>query len=381
MRRWTFLTLFFCCSKLLPAQVFIDGEIDNLMHNIPAIKTISTSAIAEYVKQNFDSERKKVCAVYAWVTANIKYAADSANIINLGTDPQAKITTALRRRKGVCENYAAIFTDICVKSGLTGFVVDGYTKQNGSVDKIGHAWCAVFIDNTWLLCDPTWDAGAGSNTKYFLIPAAGMIQTHMPFDPVWQLLAHTVSHRQFYSGNFFTNKEQPYFNYVDSINGYIRMDSLQKLRTVAFRIEQYGLYNSLVKDRLALTKMQIEIIRQDKDADMYNSSVADLNDATVIYNNFVQYRNKQFTPAIADEALQTLLDGIDTKLLQAHKKLDEIATSAATFTFSTEALRNKLNAIHLLVKEQKDFLDIYFTTAKANRQSLFYNKQVTSVAK
>lgn len=378
MRKWLFFLLFFCCIKFSKAQFFDDMQSNNVVKHIPADKTISTAGIAEFIKQNFNGDRKRVCAIYLWVTSNIKYDTDSANVINLGADPGAKVTAALRRRRGVCENYAAIFNDICLKSGVTSFVVEGYTKQNGSVDRTGHSWCAVYIDNTWMLCDPTWDAGVGSNTKYFLVPASEMIQSHMPFDPLWQFLNYPVSHQEFYSSNIFSKKQQPYFNYVDSINAFIKLDSLERLRTSAFRIEQSGLYNNMVKDRLGVTKMQIEIIRQDKDVDLYNSSVADLNDATNIYNNFVEYRNKQFIPSMPDHELQAMLDGIDAKLLHAHKNLYEIAQSAATFTFSTNAVRDKLNAIALLVKQQKEFLHLYFITDKANRQSLFYNKQVTT---
>lgn len=360
----------------LKAQTFDDSKGDNLVLHIPPDQTYSTKDIAEYVKQNFVGDKKKLHAIYTWVASNLKYDTDSANVINLGLDPEAKITAALRRRRGVCENYAAIFNDICLRSGITCFIVDGYTKQNGVVDKTGHSWCAVFIDNTWLLCDPTWDEGTG-NTKYFLVQPSEMIESHMPFDPLWQLLNYTVSHKQFYSGNIYSDKKQPFFNYPDSINAYIKMDSLQRLKATAFRIEQSGLYNNMVKNRHDLTKMNIEIIRQDKDVDLYNSSVADLNNAAAIFNTFVEFRNKQFAPSITDNALQALLDGIATKLSTAHKKLDEIARTEATFKFSTDDVRTRLNALAVRVKEQKDFLSIYFNTAVPNRQSLFYNKQVT----
>ncbi len=376
MRKWLLLFLFFLSFKLVKAQWFNDRQIDNSILSIPRSSTFSTTDIAAYIKRNYKSDYSKVSAAYVWVTNNLRYDTDSANIINLGTDPGAKVTAALRRRKGVCENYAAIFNDICLKSGLQSFVVDGYTKQGGTVDKTGHAWCAIFIDSTWKLCDPTWDVGG--NTKYFLPEPSEMITSHIPYDPMWQLLAHPVSHQQFNSGNFYQTKEQPVFYYADTIAAFSKLDSLQKYKTSAFRIEHSGLYNNMVKNNLNYKKMQIEIIRQDKDVDLYNSSVSNLNDATNIYNNFVQFRNKQFTPLITDDALQALLSGIDAKLLSANKMLDVIDKTEATFTFSTEAVREKLNALASRVSAQKDFLKIYFNTAKASRQLLFYNKQTSA---
>ena len=73
--------------------------------------------------------------------------------------------------------------------------------------------------------------------------------------------------------------------------------------------------------------MNIEIINQDKDVELYNSSMAELNDATTILNNFIEYRNKQFTPEKTDAELQALLDGMDNKLDSSLKKLDEVDKS------------------------------------------------------
>ena len=367
MQKSIFFLLFICSSISLKSQVL----------HIPSAQTFSTTDIAENVKQKFTTDRDKVHAIYTWVAANIRYDTDSANIINMGPDPNAKVTAALRRRRGVCENYAAIFNEVCIKSGLTSFIIDGYTKQNGFVDKSGHSWCAVYIDNNWLLCDPTWDEGRGT-TKYFLVQPSEMIATHMPFDPMWQLLDQPITHSQFYSGNFYTNTRQPNFNYADSIAAYSKMDSLQRFKSSAYRIEKNGLPNPLVKSRLDFAKMHIEIIREDKDVDLYNSAVADLNDATAVYNSFIQYRNKQFTPAISDKAMKALLDGIDNKLSAANKKLDEIERTEATYKFSTEALRNKLSSLHTRAKVQMDFLELYLNTAVANRESLFYSKQFSA---
>ena len=210
MRIWLLLLGFSCCFNASYAQNANDWQVDNRMLSIPASKTVSTAAIAEYVKENFDTDIKKLRAIYIWVASNIRYTTDSANVINMGADPEAKITTALRRRKGVCENFAAIFNDICLKAGLTSFIVDGYTRQNGFVDRTGHSWCAVFAGNAWHLCDPTWDVANGSNTRYFAAGPLEMIASHMPFDPMWQLLDHPVSHNQFSNGNTFQNNNEPF---------------------------------------------------------------------------------------------------------------------------------------------------------------------------
>ena len=168
MKSTPLLLLLIFVVKHLQAQQFNDhGGIDQVVLNIPDSQTNSTEGIARYIQSHFESEENKARAIYAWVTTNLRYDKDSANIINSGIDHNAIITVALRRRKGVCENFAAIFNDISVKAGLTSVVVNGYTKQAGTIDRTGHSWCAAFIDKNWHLYDPTWDVGNSADSEIF----------------------------------------------------------------------------------------------------------------------------------------------------------------------------------------------------------------------
>ena len=75
------------------------------------------------------------------------------------------------------------------------------------LDKTSHAWCMVFIDNKWSLYDPTWDAGQSVsfnqpvNTIYFKVSPSVFIQSHMPFDPMFQLLNYPLTYKEFNNGN------------------------------------------------------------------------------------------------------------------------------------------------------------------------------------
>ena len=373
MKKGVFLLLLLCTARLSNAQQLSEySETGGWAINIPNSQAKSTAGIASYVTSHVNGERNKVRAIYAWVTSNIRYDKDSATLINTDINPDARITAALRRRRGVCENFAAIFNDICTKAGLTSFVISGYTKQSGFVDRSGHSWCAVWVDKNWYLFDPTWDEGSSSNTKYFMVSPAEFIESHMPFDPLWQFLDYPISHEQFYKGNFSKERGAAYFNFSDSVTAFIQMDSLTRYQSSAMRIEKQGLYNFRVKDNYNYVKMHIEMINQDKDVDLYNSSVADLNEVTTTLNNFIQYRNKQFTPGKTDSELKALLEGVDTKLNTSLKKLNEVDKSQATLTLSTEPIRTRLEALLNKIKSQQDFLNHYLNTDKSARKSLFY---------
>ncbi len=369
MRQIIFLLPFLFYAKFSIAQQFNESRY---RINIPDSLTNTTDGIAGYINAHFTSDEQKIRTNYNWVISNLKYDKDSANIINGGIDHEAKVTVALKRRKGVCENFAAIFNDICWKTGLSSFVVNGYTKQSGRVDKSGHSWCAVFINKNWYLFDPTWDAGNAINPEYFMVQPPDFISSHMPYDPLWQLLNYPVSHEQFYSGNFSGKNNAPFVNYQDSVAAYLLMDSLHKFKSTALRIQNQGLYNPRIKDNYNYVKMNLEIINQDNALDLYNSAMADLNDATTVLNNFIQYRNNQFTPEKPDEELQLMLGDLGNKIDSSIKKLDGVDKSPATLTLGTEPVRERLNILTQKIKVQKTFLQQYLSTSKPERKKLFY---------
>ncbi|MEP7164805.1 MAG: transglutaminase domain-containing protein [Ferruginibacter sp.] len=368
-----FLWLFLCCSSIGKGQEITELiTADTRAANIPFSETHSTASIAKFILANYETEKERLRAIYSWVTYNIKYDSDSMYVINSGKDPETRITAALRRRKGVCENFAAIFNDIAVKCGIRSYEVPGYCKQSGIVDRTAHTWCAVHLDSLWLFCDPTWDIGFSGNSKYFLVPPTLFIETHMPFDPLWQLLDHTVSHKEFYQGYMRYNKDKPAMSYPDSLNTYIDMSELEQLESAASRISQAGIANELVRTRLAWLQMQISIIYQEKDMNNYNSAVSDLNKINAIFNDFVQYRNSRFLPKKPDSELRSMLVPIDGLLSAANKKLDELDGSPVNFQYDTGLLRNRLIAISNRMEEQKAFLKRYFASAQSDREKLFY---------
>jgi hypothetical protein len=373
MKWWLLLYVFTCAATGLRAQGFTEFSfVDSKALAIPSNQTYSTSAIAEYIRSNFQSDKEKLRAAYAWVTANIKYNTDSMYSINWGGDPERKITAALRRRKGVCENYAAIFNDIAVKLGIQSFVVTGYTKQSGFVVRSGHSWCAVKVDNEWYLCDPTWDEGFRTNARYFLISPNQFIDTHMPFDPLWQLQAYPITQQEFNRGFGHSKRNSLPFNYADSVKAFLQLDELHQLEASSRRIKEAGIVNDLQKNWLSYTKMKIAIFYEDDDMNLYNSAVDDLNKASAIFNSYVQYRNNRFMPQKKDEEISSLLDPIAAKISSALEKVNKIGRMSQNFQYDTGELSNRLSALTKRVQEQQDFLKRYITSNVAERGKLFY---------
>ena len=130
-----FTCLFICTCSILAAQDNY-AYADSKALQIPASQTYSAAGIASYINDNFKTGGEKVRAVYTWITNNVEYSKDSMyHFQRWGDDPEIKMTAILRRRKGVCDNYADLFASIVNKCGVKAVSITGYTKTNGFVNR------------------------------------------------------------------------------------------------------------------------------------------------------------------------------------------------------------------------------------------------------
>jgi len=368
MIRLGLIIILFCSATTLHAQEPSEYRyIDQIALAIPSAQTNTTADIAAYIQKHFKTDEEKVRAAYTWVTGNIKYDKDSLHRVILEEDNNERVTFALRRKKGVCENFAAIFSDICLKSGVQSFFIDGLSAQNGRINREPHAWCAAKIEKDWFLFDPTWDAGMGFNgrsgkTSFYKIAPADFIQTHYPYDPIFQFLNYPLNFNE-YSKNISSNRKN-YFDYTDSIKVYQNTDSLSRFLSQLSRIERNQWTPSLIDTKRKQLKLEIELIYQDNDMANYNAAVNDYNVAIAILNNFLKYRNDQFLPAKTEEEVQQMFSNITSKIKSANARLNTINQSKATLFLDTGDVQKKLDDLVINVQQQQIFLKDYLLSRK-----------------
>jgi transglutaminase-like putative cysteine protease len=148
MKKISVLFLFFL-SLLSFGQINTGYSlVDAKMNAIPSSSTASVGAIASYINANFKSDKDKIRAAFYWTASNISY--DVANMFTVGFDEteQDKIAKTLQSKKGVCIHYASVFNALCKEMGIESYVISGYTKQNGKVGNLAHAWTAAKIDGS-----------------------------------------------------------------------------------------------------------------------------------------------------------------------------------------------------------------------------------------
>lgn len=314
------------------------------------LRPASTNEVAKNIFARYQTEKERFRASYSWVTRNIRYDTDSAFAINAGANENAKVDVAFKRRRGVCENFAAIFADICNRAGLKSYVVQGYTRTYAGVRTGGHTWCAGLVDGDWYFFDPTWDVGG--TDRFFMIEPTDFIKTHMPFDPIWQLLEYPVSNADFERGIFNRSWVKTKLNYRDSISDFLSKESDIRNLDIEKRMANAGMINDQVKTNYAVIKMNIEMKRQEYQVNWYDSAVHLVNQSTNLLNLFIENRNKGIFPVYSD----VQLNAAATLLHQAKGYLKKIDESEATLVLGTWQVRERIDALEVKLGEQKSYL-------------------------
>lgn len=331
----------------------------------------STRELAQAINSRYADSSEKIFQAYKWVTTNIRYDATDALAVNHGLDKRAVIDVAFYKRKGVCENFAAIFSDVCRQMGFESVVVEGLTRQHSNIDRQGHSWVALKSGNEWFLFDPTWDMGLRDNFKYFKQSGNAFIDTHFPFDPIWQIRKDIVRYPDFVKRRYQTNQPDK-FDYKVAIDNYIAMDSLGQLAAKVVRMEQVGIANNVSGIFYKIAKSDLEGEKQEQQMQWYNVAAKLLNECTSQLNDFIQFRNNKFLPARPDAEVAAMLNGMDEKIIAAFQYFDLIDGSDAVLVYGTEPAREQAKKLNESLKQQREFLRKYLATSEADRSMVFY---------
>ncbi|HSD06276.1 transglutaminase domain-containing protein [Flavobacterium sp.] len=357
----------------------IYAEVDRKMDKIPADLTISTTGIAQYIKDNFKFENDKIRAVFYWTASNIRY---DVNYVLSPIDTESsenKIKNTLLTKKGVCMHYAEVFNDIAQKVGFESYVVSGYTKQNGKVDILSHAWCAVKIDNTWWLFDPTWGAGHVQNKKFvkklnnlnYKVAPSQFIATHMPFDYLWQFLNYTVTNQEFIDGKTQPNKSKPNFDFIAEIKQYDKMSDLEKARTALIRMQNNGIKNALIQERVQFKKNEVDALQNNEAMDKMRAISDDYNQAIVQFNDFIFYRNNKFKPTFPDETIKEMITIPKQKILDCQSRIYQIGKFDNNNLENVKSLKKSIIDVLKQIEEQEKFVNEYLSKSKLVRKTMF----------
>ncbi len=340
----------------------------------PATNVVSIDSLSSYIKRNFQTDTDKAKAIYLWVTNNINY--DVPRLLARDREPKMPPQTTkevFTSKYAVCQGYSDLFVELCNNVGVKAFKVSGYTKKNGVVPPVSHAWVAADIDGAWFLFDPTWGAGYVTNETFFkrfneslfkVLPAK-FIEDHMPFDPMYQLLSYPLNNKEFMEGLPASGKRN--FNFNDSIAMHKQLAPELQFAAEIRRMEAAGIQNNLIYQYQSYLKLSLESISS-KDA-FYEGQQLFRNGIT-LFNQYINNKNTQFSN-IADKELKQQIDSVEyyvrtarTLISGLNPRTDQQRDSKANTVASIDRLWTK-------VISEQEFVGKYLAANPENRKQFF----------
>ena len=295
--KFYFFTFFMLFFVLIGNSQNEFQEIDDYVRS-NKFKTKDFAMFTQEVTKKSETELEKVRAIFVWITDNIKYndkfmddkprriSADSEEELEDAFREVSKenLQRTLQKKKGVCEDYAQLFQEMCTVAGVESEFVVGHDRQHKSrVGKLPkrnkHAWNAVKIEGKWYLLDVTWASGYVNNGKYkkkfregyFLVEPDAMIKSHLPKEEKFQFLSTPISKEKF--------SEIPVIHY-----GYHKFKVIEHIpqqavipassESVQFKIQIE--HEDLLERFFTLTGSKLKPIEVEKEGDYYtfNMNVA-----------------------------------------------------------------------------------------------------------
>ena len=312
---------------------------------------ISQTDIVEETLQDIQLQEDTLYSVFSWITENIAY--DNRKLKRLEEqvsnnskgksefDSEAEkrsymLTQVLNDKKGVCDDYTLLFDTLLTRLGYESVVIEGYTKDSdGRLNRnIGHSWTAVKTKGEWLLFDPTWAAGYTDdkgryvkkyNPKWYAISPHEMLQTHMPYDPLWQLVDNPVRYRTFeQEASFIT--DGGHFNYDSIIIASKSMTRPETIEAELMRSEAMGDAMYLVNRWRKSQRSWLEYYSNTVKVDNINNANEMAGKAIDHFNNYMKAKSKRFKGE--KWSLETAVENLN--------KAHELLTKASSIFKNTE---------------------------------------------
>jgi len=383
------ITLFIFCIVPLHAQV--GNEIkaaDIIALNAPDSCQASVGALGRYFSSAFKSPVFRLRAIFTWTAMNISYDIVNMGNVNATTPFNDLVDKTMQTRKGICQGYASVFKALCDVCAINAYVIQGYTRQNGHINKISHAWIIAVIDSLYYGFDPTWGAGYMNkgnfsryyNDQFFMIKPETLIQDHMPFDPMWECLGSPINNLDFNSGKSGPGAGTAFFNYVDSIRVYNTLGQKDQCAASLRRLESSGVINSLLmewanylRECISNEKLNAVAAVKNKYVKQFNDAVTSYNNCIYAFNQYADYWNRQFIPSKPEPVIVDMLNLCYSYLDSCKSSLAQVVAGDPDMKQSTDQLQLAVDVAQDNLNKQKVFLKIYFNTDPQSRPMLFRN--------
>jgi len=128
-----------------------------------------------------------------------------------------------------------------------------------------------------------------------------------------------------------------------------------------------------LRDCISNEKLNAVAAVKNKYVKQFNDAVASYNNCIYAFNQYVDYWNRQFTPAKPDPVIVDMLNLCYSYLDSCKTSLAVVVAGDPDMKQSTDQLQLAIDVAKENMDKQKVFLKIYFNTDPTSRPMLFKN--------
>ncbi|KAK6195182.1 hypothetical protein SNE40_000659 [Patella caerulea] len=158
-------------NQLVP-DINMFATIDVYALSAPKLVTRSPEDLAYHLSKPAKNDLDKIRAFYIWITNNISY--DTQSFFS-GRIPNRDGAQVLQDRRGVCDHYSQLFSEMCRSAEIPCVRINGFAKGYGYnpdvlytlKNRTTHSWNLVQIEKNWWPIDCTWGSGHVNSNKQF----------------------------------------------------------------------------------------------------------------------------------------------------------------------------------------------------------------------
>lgn len=142
------------------------------------------SAVLELLQERCsakNTERENIEAVYKFIAEDITYRPGTADTSGGFTEELTHrlALELLQKRKGNCDNQAALMAVLLQRMGYSASVVQGTFTREAGTDPVDHAWVCAKINAVAYYFDPLYGGSFAENEMDYCMASGELLsQTH-----------------------------------------------------------------------------------------------------------------------------------------------------------------------------------------------------------
>lgn len=145
-------------AALVITGIAFTAALRNPLENGAGVQWNEAAERKFYEVASGSTDEEKVQSAYTFITENFIYDNNYDCFYQ-----HFDVDKTLRRKTGVCYDFACLFAAICRSQGIPCYVIDGYRRTDPLAQ---HAWNRVYYNGSWWDLDVTNDANPNNKTPY-----------------------------------------------------------------------------------------------------------------------------------------------------------------------------------------------------------------------